>query len=56
MKNWFCLSWTFSAFVERVLAQRADRIRSQHLNQLRAQAHEEESAAEQAAREAAAGG
>jgi hypothetical protein len=48
--------WTFTSFVDRVLAQRADRIRAQHLEHLRAEAHAESQAAEQAARTAAAGG
>jgi hypothetical protein len=47
--------WQFGAFVDLVLAQRADRIRAQHIAELRAEAHAEIQAAEQTARTAAAG-
>jgi hypothetical protein len=46
--------WTFASFVDRVLAQRADRQRAKHVEELRAEAHKEVSAAEQQARDAAA--
>jgi hypothetical protein len=46
--------WTFTSFLDQVIARRADAIRAHHGETLRAEAHKEVSAAEQQARDAAA--
>jgi hypothetical protein len=47
---------TFAGFVDQVITRRGDAIRGRHTDELRVVAHKEVSAAEQAARTAAAGG
>jgi hypothetical protein len=47
---------SFAGFIDQIVARRADAIRAQHTEQLRAQAHSDVQAAEQSARTAAAGG